>query len=278
MSKKVFLFFCIVSLIINVLLGPLTFEYRFYIIGITNFLISYYLLTKNPFNYYGWIFIFFITLLFNGFFLSNLFDENHSFVGMQLVLIYNISSLASILMYTLGKKKIILGFYILIYVLLCFNFHNINNYFFSRITRNDIVGKNLPIIEVKDFNNNAKILNSRDKVLVIDLWSNSCGYCIQAMPKFEKVYDYYKKDKDVDVFSINVDEKEPNRSRGNKLVEKFKFNNYFANRNILKKLNFNKVPNYMIIGKDGKIKYFGTLNVDERESYNNIYQLIENER
>ena len=34
----------------------------------------------------------------------------------------------------------------------------------------------------------------------------------------------------------------------------------------------------MIIGKDGKIKYFGSLNIDKLETYNNIYELIENER
>jgi hypothetical protein len=34
----------------------------------------------------------------------------------------------------------------------------------------------------------------------------------------------------------------------------------------------------MIVSKKGTIKYFGTLNSSKSETYNNFYELIENEK
>lgn len=278
MSKKVFLTFCFLSLLINILISPLAFEYRFYIIGILNLVLSYYLLLKNPFKFYGWVFIFITTIIFNILAIMFLINTNKGFLGMQLVLIYNISSLFSILIYKLRIKKTLSIIYILLYLTMCVNFKNINNYYFSKLYENEIVGINLPDIIIKDIKGNVKNINKTNKVLLIDLWSNSCSYCIQSFPKFEEVFKHYKNDSEVEVISINVDEANPNRMRGFKYVKKYSFNNYFTSNEILKKLKFNKFPNYMIVGKDGKIKYFGSLNTHEMETYNNIYELIENEK
>lgn len=279
MSKKIFLFLCLISFFSNFIIGQFDFQYRFYITGIVNFALSYYLLTKNPFKFYGWIFIFSLFFIINGMALMSLFDKDSGFIAMPLVLIYNLSSLFAICLYCLNNnKKLILISYLLIYIFLSFNFHNINNFYFSKLYKNDLVDTFIPEIEVKSIDGKSFNLSDKKQILVIDLWSNSCGYCIQAFPKFEEVYKRYINDKDVKVFSINVDEREPNRLRGNSFVDNFSFENYFATNDILKKLNFNKFPNYMIIGKDGKIKYFGSLNINELETYNNIYELIENER
>lgn len=278
MSKTIFLLLCLISFFSNFVIGQFDFEYRFYITGIVNFTLSYYLLTKNPFKVYGWIFIFSFFFVLNGMALISLFDKNFGFIAMPLVLIYNLSSLFAVCLYYFNNKKLIIFSYLLIYTFLSFNFHNINNYYFSKHYKNELVDTFIPEIEVKSMDGKSFTLSDKKQILVVDLWSNSCGYCIQAFPKFEEVYMHYKNDNEVEVISINVDEVMPNRERGHELVKRYAFKNYFATKDILQKLNFNKFPNYMIIGKDGKIKYFGGLNTSQVETYNNIYELIENEK
>lgn len=278
MSKKIFLLLCIISFFSNFVIGQFDFEYRFYSTGIINFTLSYYLLTKNPFKFYGWIFIFSLFFILNGIALISLFDKNSKFIAMPIVLIYNLSSLFAFCLYYFNNKKLILFSYLLIYTFLSFNFHNINNYYFSKLYKNELVDTFIPKIQLKSIDGKSFTLSDNSQILVVDLWSNSCGYCIQSFPKFEEVYMHYKNDKEVEVISINVDEVMPNRKRGHELVKRYAFKNYFATKDILQKLNFNKFPNYMIIGKDGKIKYFGSLNTSQVETYNNIYELIENER
>ena len=278
MSKKIFLTICFVSFLFNLAIGLLKFEFRFYIVGIVNFALSYYLLTKNPFKFYGWIFIFIFSIIFFGLGINSFFVSNSGFIGIQLVLIYTISSIFAILLYIFKNKKSITITYVVLYVILSLNFRNINNYYFSKLHEYEIVGSKLPILKIEDIEGKVKNVNNCNKILIIDLWSNSCGYCIEAFPEFQKVYNYYKNDKEVEVFSVNVDDSKPNRMMGHKLVKKYGFKNFFASKEILKQLKFNTFPHYMIVSKDGKIKYFGSLNTSRVETYNNIYDLVQNEK
>ncbi|WMW77690.1 TlpA disulfide reductase family protein [Flavobacterium sp. 20NA77.7] len=181
-------------------------------------------------------------------------------------------------MYIFKNKKSITITYVVLYVILSLNFRNINNYYFSKLHEYEIVGSKLPILKIEDIEGKVKNVNNCNKILIIDLWSNSCGYCIEAFPEFQKVYNYYKNDKEVEVFSVNVDDSKPNRMMGHKLVKKYGFKNFFASKEILKQLKFNTFPHYMIVSKDGKIKYFGSLNTSRVETYNNIYDLVQNEK
>ena len=96
--------------------------------------------------------------------------------------------------------------------------------------------------------------------------------------KFEKVKNYYEEDEEIDFISINIYETKKEISLSKKYLTNFTFKQYYSNNTLYKILNFNSIPNYMIIGKDGKIKYFGSLNSEFYETYNNIYKLIDNEK
>lgn len=277
-NRIIFIFITLLLLIINSLSGSLGFKLQFIIIGVVNFVLCIYLLKSNPFKYYGLFLIFSSFLLFNGVFIYSLCKVNSGYIGLTTNIICNISSVFAILTYYSTSKKKFVVVYFLLFIVLAVNFNNMFNFYISYLDRNEIVNKKLPDISIYNSKGDTIELKTTGKILVIDLWSNSCGYCIQAFPKFEKLKNQYKNDKTVDFIAINVDEKVPNRKRGLSLVEKYTFTNYFAERDILQKLNFSLFPNYMVVGKDSTIKYFGSLNMDKLETYNNIYDLIENEK
>ena len=277
--KKIkFIFGFLILFIINVFSSAFGQDIGFYLTGLFNFVLSYYLLKINPYKKTGYPLVFLYFFLVFPVMIDGLFVVK-AYIGLLKASIYYISSFSSILVYKARTNKLkITLVYLLVLVFLSINFNNMFNFYMAYLHKNEMVGQNLPEILVYDSKGDEFILSSKGKILVVDLWSNSCSYCIQAFPKFEKLRNHFKNDKVVEFLSINVDEKIPNRKRGLSYVEKFTFKTYFAERDILKKLNFSQFPYYMIVGKDGEIKYFGDLNIDELETYNNIYDLIENEK
>lgn len=278
-NKKIkFIFGFLILFIINIFSSAFGQDIGFYLTGLFNFVLSYYLLKINPFKKIGYPLVFLYFFLVFPVMIHGLFIVK-AYIGLLKASIYYISSFSSILVYTVRTNKLKIALiYLLVLVFLSINFNNMFNFYMAYLYKNEMVGKNLPQITIYDSRGNGFLLSSKEKILVVDLWSNSCGYCIQAFPEFEKLKNHFKNDKAVEFLAINVDEKKINRKRGLSYIEKFTFKNYFVERDILKKLNFSQFPNYMIVGKDGKIKYFGDLNMDELETYNNIYKLIENEK
>jgi len=277
-SNLFFISCVIILLLLNILSAIFGKFHQFIIIGIFNFIITIKLLKINPFKYYGLVFIFFYFFLINGSLFYSFFKNDSGFNGYFTCFIYNLSSLFAVLVFRAKLKWLNIAIYSLLFLILSFNFHNMYNYYLDFKNKSEIVNTKLPEIKIFNLKGDEFALKANGRVQVIDLWSNSCGYCITAFPEFQKVFNKYKNDDDVEVFALNVDENIPNRDRGSSFVEKYSFRNYFVSKEILEKLKFNTFPNYMIVSKKGQIKYFGNLNTGATETYNNIYDLIENEK
>lgn len=198
--------------------------------------------------------------------------------GILDYIMYLFSTSFGILIYKSLNKKIILIIYTIIYLLLIYNYSNLMELYYSTKEQNANVNKFAPILNLEDKNGQKVIIKNENKVLVIDLWSLSCGNCIKSFPKFEKVKNDFKNDNEVEFISINIYQSKNEIEKSEKIIGRYTFKNFYSDKSLFKKLNFNSVPNYMIIGKDNRIKYFGRLNVESYENINNIYKLIENEK
>lgn len=255
------------------------FHYRFIAIGIFNFVIGYFLLKINPFKKIGLLFIYIYFILVTPLIIYSLFI-GEKVPGVISNIIYITSGTFAYIVHKSSRKKLYTGIYIIIFVFLTINHNNMMNYYMNYGIGSKIIEKQVPQIEIHDYEGKKMMIEPNNKIQVIDLWSTSCGYCISAFPKFEKLKNDYKNDPEVMFYAVNI--KKPKSTtdikRAYSYVKKFTFNNYFTDYTIYEKLNFLSVPNYMIIGKDGKIKYFGSLNIGKSETYNNIYDLIEHEK
>jgi thiol-disulfide isomerase/thioredoxin len=99
----------------------------------------------------------------------------------------------------------------------------------------------------------------KGKVYVLDFWGSWCAPCIKAMPKIEKLHQYYKNQKDIVIIGVSARESNPNAA-------KIYFNkmpyNYIHIQNgdeIADAFKVNSFPAVYIINKEGLIidAFFG---------------------
>lgn len=251
--------------------------FNYVLTGILNFVLVYYMLRVNPFHKKGWLLILSPLFIFLGV-IFYAFYYKINMPGLSGIMIYIISTLSGIILfYNSNKRKIIIT-YLIVYIFLVFNYFNIFNLFeMIMVEKNQNIGQQMPNIYLVDDSGNRVDLKYNNKVLVIDFWNVYCSKCISDFPEFEKVALDYNYRRDIDFMSINIFSDSIEIVKSKKYVNKFRFKNYHTDKSIFNILNFDAVPNYLIIGKDGRIKYFGDLNVEFYKSVNNIYRLIDNE-
>ncbi|WP_396190827.1 TlpA family protein disulfide reductase [Flavobacterium sp.] len=278
-KRKTFLFFLILLILYFFnLFGRFYGLYmNFVVTGVINFIFTYYLLKINPFKKVGLFLIFFPFILLSLAVAYGIINSERM-PGIIGYYMYLLSTAFGIILYRSSKMIVISCIYLLLFTVSVLNYQNMFNYYYSIVDKNINVGKVVPKIEIIDKNGTKQLLKNNGKILVVDLWSNTCGNCIKAFPKFEKIKNDYKNDNEVAFLAINIYNKKSDILESEKYLKKYSFNNFYSDTLLFNKLNFNTVPNYMIIGKDEKIKYFGNLNVESIETYNNMYKLIENEK
>ncbi|MBP5666778.1 MAG: TlpA family protein disulfide reductase [Salinivirgaceae bacterium] len=103
------------------------------------------------------------------------------------------------------------------------------------------------------------IKDFKGKVVFIDFWNTWCGPCRQAMKQMEPMEKEFE-GKDV-VFLYLADESSPLEEYNNMIVS-IKGHHYRLTEkqssSLKKKWNFNGIPSYVIVGRDGMVKDFHT--------------------
>lgn len=151
-------------------------------------------------------------------------------------------------------------------------FYCVGNYFFITIftyLSNSKAEKNINLPKINLVNsNNEEIDLYRDKIIVLDFWSTSCGICFEEFPKFESVYEKHKSNKEVEIYSVNCPLKRDKFEKTVKILDSigYKFPKLYAKsaKQIEDSLHFNTFP-HLIIVKNGKIRYDGMF-VSEKET------------
>lgn len=271
-----FLLLLLVSILIFTL-NLISLKTTFITIGILNFIVIYYLLVINPFAKMGLFSIVFLNIIILSLIFTVLYQSFY-LPGLVVLIMYVFSSIMALLQFYFWKKKIFIFIYFLLIFSMIYNYDNIFNFYYSQLHKNKIVGTMVPLIKIINSSEELLLTDFQGKVVLIDFWTNTCSICIQEMPEFNRVYEYFKNDKNVEMISINIFAAKADIYKADRLSRKYNYAKYYTDTTIYSKLNFNKVPNYLIIGKDKKIKYLGPLNSNRQETYNNIFKLINNEK
>jgi thiol-disulfide isomerase/thioredoxin len=245
--------------------------------GNVKLLITFHLLKTHPDPKTGLFLLFFPFLLLSLTILYGYYMKL-TMPGIIDYLMYLVATTFAVLMYRNKSRKWIFYLFSIVYVLLVYNYDNLIEMYYSLKEKNIHLNQMVPVLHIEDKDGKKVIIENNNKILVIDLWSLSCSNCIKSFPKFEQVKNDFKEDKEVVFLSINIYQSKAEIEKSEKIIKDFTFTNYYSNTSLFETLNFNSVPNYMIVGKDGRIKYFGNLNVATYENYNNMYKLIENEK
>ncbi|MBI3518313.1 MAG: redoxin family protein [Bacteroidetes bacterium] len=140
--------------------------------------------------------------------------------------------------------------------------------------------QDLGAFNIKIQDRNAKSIMISDlynKTVCIDMWSSTCGGCIQSMPQFEELSIFYKKNNDIKIISLFCPiKKEQTFEWFSEYINKkfpYHIDYYYIDYEDFRKLNIRSFPEYLIINKNNKLEYKGTL-VYEPYMFDNIYSKI----
>lgn len=126
--------------------------------------------------------------------------------------------------------------------------------------------------------NQEKVELDQSKIIVLDLWTTSCGICFKKFPDFEKYYFEFKDNPNVEFYSINVPVKRDEFDKVLQLVEdlNYEFPTLFATSiQEIENLGIYAYPHLLIL-KDGKLRYDGSLETDNYIFVNHIESEINN--
>ncbi len=99
----------------------------------------------------------------------------------------------------------------------------------------------------------VSLASLKGKYVLLDFWESWCGYCILALPKIKKLYETCH-EKGVEVIGVTTG----NFSKMEKLIaaNQLPYPNLKADEKILKNYDVSGRPNYVLIGRDGKIMVY----------------------
>lgn len=117
-----------------------------------------------------------------------------------------------------------------------------------------------------------------NKIYLLNVWSTACAPCIEKFPDYEQLANRYKKDSIIEIVTLSLPlTKDYEKSL--KFTKKYSFKALLATQDeSWQKLQTNKVPLYIVIGKNQKIVYTGVLNSKWYEFYNNIHGILKKEK
>lgn len=134
--------------------------------------------------------------------------------------------------------------------------------------------KNLPFPGIDIINEKKQnITLSKNKIIILDFWSTSCGICFSKFPDLEATYQKYKNFKNIEIYAVNFPLRNDNERKTMKILDSLGYNfpKLYAKSDaqIEKRLKFNTFPHLIII-KNGKIRFDGMF---ETKKHTFIYSI-----
>ncbi len=241
-------------------------EIVFSIFTITLLFTSSYL-SRVKLIYGNTVFIFFL--------IAAIFLEN-AFVYITLLIIVFVL-LSSYLGFKLGWKKwmIKIIFSILLIIIAKFGFANLV------VIEKNIKSRAVAVAPTMVFSSregtSLRLDTIKNKIIVLDLWTTSCGVCFEKFPEYEKLYLQYKDNPSVELYAVNTPIKRDTVGQARKMIEKYnyQFPVLFAKSDSLtKSMGINTFP-HLIILKNKKIRFNGSLVLDKDVYFYNLKSEID---
>ena len=130
------------------------------------------------------------------------------------------------------------------------------------------------IVDVNE--NPVSLADLKGKVVLFDVWSSSCYYCIKQFPKIQELYNEYKSDTSVRIITLNLPLKKDNGERPKRFLDKYSFEKlFFKSEEDYKNLPIDGVPLTLIMDKNLRCRYAGKLNTEWNIIINNTRAFIE---
>jgi thiol-disulfide isomerase/thioredoxin len=274
MKKSIFL--AIVLFLICIFSGAINWVFQFIVVGLCYFLSGVYLAYQTHKTNKKWL-LFLLCLpfiiLYSIISIHNTLSNNF-YATMPIWIGAIFYGLLGYIVYQKGLRP--KGIIVTGIVTAFLNFIFIHNWFAFALEK-ELEVQQFPEIALVDSQNNPYNIDA-DKVLVFDLWSTSCGVCIEKFPDYEKLSLKYANNPDVKFYTLNLPLRRDKTSGidASEYVADYKFESLFASdKSAWKALQIQTVPHFIIVNKESKIVYKGRLHDKWYYFYNNIHNLID---
>jgi thiol-disulfide isomerase/thioredoxin len=189
------------------------------------------------------------------------------FFGLPTVVAYFLGVISAYFYYANKPPKSIL-FFSLSSCFVVFMFFQGWNYWIHRIDYGTFTGEvqayNLPIKfeafdEQKNYDGDE---NFKNKVVLLDFWTTTCGICFQKFPQVQTVYERYKNDSSVVILAVNspIEEDKPNQAFNNIREEGHTFPVVITkDADLAEKWGVKGYPTTFVINQNGQIVYKGDI-------------------
>jgi len=155
---------------------------------------------------------------------------------------------------------------------------NVINYANNKNPRTNELYPNISLIDKDE----QVVKFAKNKIIILDFWTTSCGVCFKKFPDLEKVFLKYKNNPQIELYSVNVPLKRDSFEKIKELVGNLDYNfpalYAISEEKTEKEFNIKGYPHLVII-KNNKIRYEGFLNIDKNifvyNTYNEIERLID---
>lgn len=197
--------------------------------------------------------------------------------GLPIPFFLILSVFIAIIIYRLKTNKLLfVGLYVLLLISISYLIYP--NWVHFAFDDENPINKDFPkeLVLLDDKGNIYDLSKDKGKVIVLDLWSTSCGVCFKKFPDFEKQKNKYKNDPSLKFYTVNLALKRDSTINVKKYVKDYSFKTLYADTNSWKLLENRSVPKLLIINKDFKIVYKGTLYDKWYHFYNNFTTIIKN--
>jgi thiol-disulfide isomerase/thioredoxin len=128
-----------------------------------------------------------------------------------------------------------------------------------------------PILDVYDSEGTQIDFDKYEsQILVIDVWSTSCGWCFKYFPYYQEIIDEYSKYDDISFISLNSIQRNDDFKEVVALADSlpYTFEHWFTKhesvRNEMNKLSIKSYPYFIVCNKKREIVYFGNANPKDR--------------
>jgi len=255
--------------------GILGLQIQFLVVSLVFFLGGIFLLPYNPFKrkYLGYLYLFgpFSLLLLIAFISSFYVD---GFLGYPLVLYTSFTIVFTIYMWKIRSRIAYIISYLILTIVLTLFLPNFYHYISHIRQDQSAVNTSIKDFEVYDSSHKKVDLKALNKIIILDVWDSSCGVCIKQFPKFEKLSNEFKNDPEIAFYSLNLPLKRDDRNQVAAYTNPYSFNKLYAGPKVREQLKINLIPKYIIIDKESKVRYIGSLNDGKFDYYKNFYNIL----
>ena len=127
--------------------------------------------------------------------------------------------------------------------------------------KEDVKMRNIDLYD--QYGKKHSIEEYKGKVVVINYWATWCGYCVEEMPEFEKVYKEFGSNKK-DVVILGVAGPNSKENRNNVDIEKDEIISFLKKKNITYPTLMDETGKYF---NEYGVKYFPTTYVINKKGY-----------